>query len=38
MLPPSSAGALLADVNPIVYWLVFNHKIIGLFSGLWPVS
>ena len=33
MLPPSSAGALLADVNSIVYWLVFNHKIIGLFSG-----
>ncbi len=33
MLPAAFAGAMVADVGPIVYWLLFNHKIIGLVSG-----
>ena len=33
MLPPAIAGALVADVGPIVYWLLINNKVIGLLSG-----
>ena len=30
MLPPAIAGTLVADVGPIVYWLLINNKVIGL--------
>jgi hypothetical protein len=33
MLPQSAAGTVVADVGPVVYWLLFNHKVIGLLSG-----
>ena len=33
MLPPAFAGTLVADVGPIVYWLLINNKVIGLVSG-----
>src|SRR5208283_949231 len=33
MLPPAFAGTLVADLGPIVYWLLINNKVIGLVSG-----
>ncbi len=33
MLPPAFAGTLVADVGPIIYWLLINNKVIGLVSG-----
>jgi len=33
MSPPAIAGTLVADLGPIVYWLLINHKVIGLVSG-----
>ena len=33
MLPPAFAGTLVADLGPIVFWLLINNKVIGLVSG-----
>ena len=33
MLPPAIAGTLVADLGPIVFWLLINNKVIGLVSG-----
>jgi len=33
MLPPAIAGTLVAEVGPVVYWLLINNKVVGLLSG-----